>query len=318
MGAWGRRGAVPCRSLRLLQGCKGGAPTGAAGTPGATGGDREGLADIVPTTTDSYTRNEQFHLAQKGVTESEKAGRSLLNGYPIVNYGVAKATELIDAIEKPKLLPIIAAYQEAFPFAELYPLSALKGDGVEGLLTLLGKHLPEGEALYPEDVITDQAERAIVSEYIREKVLRFCRQEVPYSTAVQVEEFDETDRGDGGTSDKPRGLVRINAVIYVERASQKAIVIGKGGSMLKKLGTGLFVTELMGQGVNYVTGDYSRGAAGYWVEKGVIQHPVHEITIAGHLGEMFQQIVAIGADAYTYGSKTVGSVLIEKMKIAGH
>ncbi len=89
-------------------------------------------------------------------------------------------------------------------------------------------------------------------------------------------------------------------------------------AMLKKLGTGLFVTELMGQGVNYVTGDYSRGAAGYWVEKGVIQYPVHEITIAGHLGEMFQQIVAVGADAYTYGSKTVGSILIEKMKIAGH
>jgi PmbA protein len=89
-------------------------------------------------------------------------------------------------------------------------------------------------------------------------------------------------------------------------------------AMLKKLGTGLFVTELMGQGVNYVTGDYSRGAAGYWVEKGVIQYPVHEITIAGHLGEMFKQIVAVGADAYTYGSKTIGSVLIEKMKIAGH
>jgi PmbA protein len=89
-------------------------------------------------------------------------------------------------------------------------------------------------------------------------------------------------------------------------------------AMLKKLGRGLFVTELMGQGVNYVTGDYSRGAAGYWVENGKIQYPVHEITIAGHLGEMFKQIVAVGADAYTYGSKTIGSVLIEKMKIAGH
>jgi PmbA protein len=89
-------------------------------------------------------------------------------------------------------------------------------------------------------------------------------------------------------------------------------------AMLKKLGTGLFVTELMGQGVNYVTGDYSRGAAGYWVEKGKIAFPVHEITIAGHVAEMFQQIVAVGADAYTYGSKTVGSILIEKMKVAGH
>ncbi len=89
-------------------------------------------------------------------------------------------------------------------------------------------------------------------------------------------------------------------------------------AMLRKLGTGLFVTELMGQGVNYVTGDYSRGAAGFWVENGEIAFPVEEITIAGHLGEMFKQIVAVGADAYTYGSKTVGSILIEKMKIAGH
>ena len=87
--------------------------------------------------------------------------------------------------------------------------------------------------------------------------------------------------------------------------------------MLGKLGRGLFVTELMGQGVNYVTGDYSRGAAGFWVEDGRIVHPVHEVTIAGHLREMFSNIVAIGADAYTQGSKTVGSVLISRMKLAG-
>ena len=88
-------------------------------------------------------------------------------------------------------------------------------------------------------------------------------------------------------------------------------------AMLKKLHRGLFVIELMGQGVNYVTGDYSRGAAGFWVEGGRIQYPVHEITIAGNLREMFKAIVAVGADAYTMGSKTIGSVLIERMKIAG-
>ena len=88
-------------------------------------------------------------------------------------------------------------------------------------------------------------------------------------------------------------------------------------AMLKKLDRGLFVIELMGQGVNYVTGDYSRGAAGFWVENGRMQYPVHEITIAGNLREMFRQIVAVGADAYTMGSKTIGSVLIERMKIAG-
>jgi PmbA protein len=87
--------------------------------------------------------------------------------------------------------------------------------------------------------------------------------------------------------------------------------------MLTKLGRGLFVTELMGQGVNYVTGDYSRGAAGFWVEDGRIAYPVHEVTIAGHLREMFAGIQAIGADAYTQGSKTVGSVLIGRMKLAG-
>jgi PmbA protein len=88
-------------------------------------------------------------------------------------------------------------------------------------------------------------------------------------------------------------------------------------AMLKKLGRGLFVTELMGQGVNLVTGDYSRGAAGFWVERGRIVHPVHEVTIAGNLREMLKGIVAVGADAYTQGSKTTGSVLVGRMKLAG-
>ena len=88
-------------------------------------------------------------------------------------------------------------------------------------------------------------------------------------------------------------------------------------AMLKKLGTGLFVIELMGQGVNYVTGDYSRGASGFWVENGEIAFPVHEITIAGNLKDMFRGIEAVGADAYNYGAKTVGSVLINRMKVAG-
>ncbi|MDO5653765.1 MAG: metalloprotease PmbA [Brachymonas sp.] len=88
-------------------------------------------------------------------------------------------------------------------------------------------------------------------------------------------------------------------------------------AMLKKLGTGLFVTELMGQGVNYVTGDYSRGASGFWVENGRIAYPVQEITIAGNLRDMFLGMEAIGADVYTYGAKTTGSVLLNRMKVAG-
>ena len=88
-------------------------------------------------------------------------------------------------------------------------------------------------------------------------------------------------------------------------------------AMLQKLGTGLFVVELMGQGVNYVTGDYSRGASGFWVENGKIAFPVHEITIAGNLKDMLKGIEAVGADAYNYGAKTVGSILVNRMKVAG-
>jgi PmbA protein len=87
--------------------------------------------------------------------------------------------------------------------------------------------------------------------------------------------------------------------------------------MLAKLGTGLFVIELMGQGVNYVTGDYSRGASGFWVENGQIAYPVHEITIAGNLKSMLKGIEAVGADTYNYGAKNVGSILVNRMKVAG-
>ncbi|WP_348689645.1 metalloprotease PmbA, partial [Acidovorax soli] len=88
-------------------------------------------------------------------------------------------------------------------------------------------------------------------------------------------------------------------------------------TMLRRLGRGLFVTELMGQGVNYVTGDYSRGASGFWVENGKIAFPVHEITIAGNLKDMLKGIEAVGADTYNYGAKTVGSILVNRMKVAG-
>jgi PmbA protein len=88
--------------------------------------------------------------------------------------------------------------------------------------------------------------------------------------------------------------------------------------LLKQMGTGLLVTELLGQGVNYVTGDYSRGAAGYWVEKGEIAYPVEEITIAGNLKDMFRGISAVGNDVLVRGSKQIGSVLIDRMTIAGN
>ena len=87
--------------------------------------------------------------------------------------------------------------------------------------------------------------------------------------------------------------------------------------LIQKMGRGLLVTELLGQGINYVTGDYSRGAAGYWVENGEIVHPVEEVTIAGNLRDMFRNIAAVGNDVLVRGSKQVGSILVEQMKVAG-
>src|SRR5512139_1016222 len=148
-------------------------------------------------------------------------------GKPVV-LGVNKA----DRAPKPALLPVIAAYKDLHPWAEVVPFSALTGENVDRLLEALARHLPEVEApLFPPDVLTDQAERTLAAEYVREQVMLQTRQEIPYSVAVDVEEFDEAERRDDG------GLVRISALVLVERESQKAIVIGKRGAMLKQIGT---------------------------------------------------------------------------------
>ena len=145
----------------------------------------------------------------------------------------------IDTIPKPVLLPLIELYRKEFPFAEVVPISAREEDGVEQLFQAVLQHMPEGEPLFPEDVLTDQAEKTLVQEYIREQVLRHCRQEIPYSTAVLVDFFDESEREPlpGTPPSKLAGLIRIAASIYVERDSQKAIIIGKQGQMLKTIGT---------------------------------------------------------------------------------
>jgi GTP-binding protein Era len=143
---------------------------------------------------------------------------------------VVLAINKVDEVKKQTLLPLISLYQERFPFAEVVPISAKTGDGVDRLLKLLFAQLPEGEPMFDADTLTDQAERALVAEYVREQVLRHCRQEVPYSSAVRMDIFEERERDD-------RGLVKIECSILVERESQKAIVIGKRGAMLKAIGT---------------------------------------------------------------------------------
>ncbi len=154
--------------------------------------------------------------------------RFIMRHLKVINCPVVLVMNKIDLVKKQELLPLMEDYSRMFPFKEIVPVSALTGDGLEELLCVLKGILPEGPMYFPEDLLTDQPERFIVSEIIREKVFLFTHQEIPYSVAVQVEGFKE---------DRERNLVVINAVISVERKSQKAIIIGRGGSMLKKIGT---------------------------------------------------------------------------------
>ena len=128
--------------------------------------------------------------------------------------------------EKAKLLALIERYQAMHDFAAYVPISALKGDGVDLLRKEILARIPEGPALYPKDHLTDQPERFLAAEIIREKVLHLTRQEVPHAVAVMIENWEDTP-----------GLVRIAATIYIERPGQKAILIGAGGALLKKIGT---------------------------------------------------------------------------------
>jgi GTPase len=133
----------------------------------------------------------------------------------------------IDQIHPDELLPIIKQYNELFPFAATVPISALEGNNVEHLLQLIQNNLPEGPQFYPADQITDHPERFIVSELIREKVLHLTREEIPHSIAVVIDKMEK--KGD-------KNLIDVLATIIVERDSQKGIVIGKQGSMLKEVG----------------------------------------------------------------------------------
>jgi GTPase len=132
----------------------------------------------------------------------------------------------IDRIEKARLLPIIEQYSKLHDFREIIPISALKRIGLDVLLDSVVKILPEGPRYFAEDQITDQPARFMAAEIIRERVLLETKEEVPYSTTVLIEQFEEGER-----------LTRIAAVIYCEREGQKAILVGKGGQMLKKIGT---------------------------------------------------------------------------------
>jgi GTP-binding protein Era len=132
----------------------------------------------------------------------------------------------VDRVPKPKLLPLLDAFGKAFPFAAMVPISALKGDGCDALVKEILKQLPEGEPYFAEDQITDQPERFLAGEIIREKAIQLTYHEVPHALAVVIDKYEE----------KPK-LLRIHATLHVERDSQKKILIGHKGEMLKRVGT---------------------------------------------------------------------------------
>ena len=145
-----------------------------------------------------------------------------------VSSPVVAALNKIDLVAKTRLLPIIDWYRQQREFAAIVPVSALTGDGCGRLLSTVLDLLPEGEPLYPDDYLTDQPERVLVAETVREKLLRHTRAELPFSTAVVVDKFEEAGQD---------GLIRAWCSILVDRPTQKAIVIGRGGAQIKRIGT---------------------------------------------------------------------------------
>ncbi len=162
--------------------------------------------------TERYGKGEEFALQL--VKQANKPSLLLLNK--------------VDAINKGRLLPQIEAWSERSSYSEIIPLSALKGDNVDVLMEKIGDKLPQGEFLYPEDYWTDQQEREMAAEIVREKVLARTRKELPYTSAVSIDSFDSSRRQEG--------FIRISASIVVEKPGQKRIIIGKGGQMIKAIG----------------------------------------------------------------------------------
>ncbi|WP_296730943.1 GTPase Era [Anaerovibrio sp.] len=164
------------------------------------------------------------------VDANEKFGpgeRYILERLQATKKPVVLAINKVDLLEdKEALLPIITSYNERYDFAATVPISALEENNLEGLITEVKSHLSQGPQYYPEDMVTDQPERLIIAEMVREKVLHLTRDEVPHSIAVDVDEMKQRENGDN----------YVRATIYVERESQKGIIIGKKGAMLKEIG----------------------------------------------------------------------------------
>ena len=160
-------------------------------------------------------------VAKVGGPEAELIGRIQELGVPAV-----LVVNKIDTVKKDELLAVMQAYGQAHDFAAIVPISAKAGEGVEELLDVVEHFLPEGPRLFPEDMVTDQPERQVCAEIVREKLLLCLDKEIPHGTAVEITKFSQRDDD----------VIELDAAIYCEKSSHKGIIIGKGGGMLKKIG----------------------------------------------------------------------------------
>ena len=184
---------------------------------------------MVDTALDTIGEVDVLGVVVDAAEPPGKGDRFVLDLLKDVTTPVFLILNKIDLIKKSKLLPIIDRYRQERPFAEIVPISASTGDGVDRLERVIVERLPEGERRYAEDYLTDQPERFLAAEIVREKLLQFTHAEIPFSSAVVVDRFEEPGEA--------QPILGLYCTIVVDRESQKPIVVGKGGAMIKRIGT---------------------------------------------------------------------------------
>jgi GTP-binding protein Era len=183
---------------------------------------------MVDTAVETLREVDVVALVFDASTKPGRGDEYVSNLVKDVRVPVVLVLNKIDLVSKASLLPLIERASKWHAFAAIVPVSASTGDGVDRLEQVLLEHMPEASAIYPEDFLTDQAERVLAAEIVREKVLQHTHAELPFSTAVAIDQFDESSRDE---------LLKLYCTIFVEQESQKPIVIGRGGEMIKRIGT---------------------------------------------------------------------------------
>jgi GTPase len=197
-------------------------------TPGIHRAEKPLNRYMVREATDTFGTVDVILLIVEAKTGVHEDDRMIIDSLKDISAPVMLLINKIDLVEKTTLLPLIDEFSRLFPFKEIVPVSATKGDGVPLLIDLIRQALPEGPLYFPEDMITDRSERFLAAEILREKIILLTRREIPYATAVTIDTFKE---------DEARNLIRIQATVTVEKSSQKGILIGKKGAMLKEIGS---------------------------------------------------------------------------------